>query len=219
MKKLNYLLLALLLSIGITSCSSDSDDSGNNFEEASIVGTWEIVGFEVEDATTTTTINGEGSSSSFFQTGSNFDFISTFSEEPNILSGQGSYDLTTTITDIQTIPESDIEFEPTTTTNTLSTIGLSEDLTTSTWEIRNGDQLITTNANGLTATATIVELTDDTLVYVSDLSEATPLSFEDASEVLDLDFGGFDFESFFEDFDIETSTSGEVTITLMRVTE
>jgi len=144
MKLLKLMSLCLLV-IFVSSCSSD-DDSGNN-AEASLVGTW-IANTVNYEGTTETEIQGQAIVAQFTGEGYNIDFSLTFTENPNNLTSEGSYDieLTTTV------------LGQTTTENV-------EDIT---WDVvgewqRSGSTITVTLPDGESADATIVEITETTL--------------------------------------------------------
>ena len=163
-----------------------------------------MIGYEVLDGESNITVLGETSSTRYSQVGSNFDYIATFSTSPNIATGAGSYDV------ITTYEENTEGLEPI--VSSINTEDL-EESPTATWEIIDGNQLIST-VNGNSSTATIEELTKNRLVYISDLSDIPLLDSPDNSSV----FGG-DFGDFFDGFEIEISTTGKLKTTLTRVSE
>lgn len=207
MKKLNHLLITLLLAFSIISCGNDDDAQTESTPEITIAGDWELIGYEVLDGESNITVLGETSSTKYSQVGSNFDYIATFSTSPNIATGAGSYDVTTTY------EENTEDLEPF--VSSINTEDL-EEAPTATWEIIDGNQLVST-VNGNTSTATIEELTEDRLVYISDLSDTPLLDSPDNSDIFGGDFG--DLGDFFGGFEIEISTTGKLKTTLTRVSE
>ena len=145
MKKLITLLFVSALLFN--SCSSDDD--GSDTEPASILGEW-----------IATSINYDGTASGMFQgfpvisqidgEGSNINLTVEFTEMPNQVEVDGSFDLETTITTLG-VPQ-------TTTTEDVDLFDEGE----GTWA-RSGDQL-TIESEGQATTATIVSLTDAVLI-------------------------------------------------------
>ncbi len=118
MKKLNYLLLASLLSISIISCSSDESDNdinqdnimeemnveeGDDIEETglisenSIIGTWELTDYSSVNARNITEFSGESLTTTFQYDSSDLDYFITFNDD-NTLIANGSYNLEVTTT-------------------------------------------------------------------------------------------------------------------------
>ena len=118
MKKLNYLLLASLLSISIISCSSDESDNdinqdnimeemnveeGDDIEETglisenSIIGTWELTDYSSVNARNITEFSGESLTTTFQYDSSDLDYFITFNDN-NTLIANGSYNLEVTTT-------------------------------------------------------------------------------------------------------------------------
>ncbi|WP_339841202.1 hypothetical protein [uncultured Maribacter sp.] len=98
MKK--YLLLSILTAytVILSSCSKD-EDGVSNATEAQIVGSWNLTALEATDGRSNTTIEDTSIPATFNAVGKDFDTIVTFSEEPQIVTSEGSYTtvLTTTI--------------------------------------------------------------------------------------------------------------------------
>ena len=144
--KILKLTLVLVAFIAFTSCSED-DNGGGNDTSGDIVGTWIGTGVDYTGTSETTTM-GQTVSADFVGEAFDINYTLTFSENPNNVVADGSYsiELTTTINgQSSTETVEDLEF-----------------LNDGTWE-RSGNTL-TITAEGEPGDATIVELTDTTLV-------------------------------------------------------
>ncbi len=145
--KIFKLTLITLFIATIASCSSDDDNS--NAITADITGVWQGESFDYSGATTTEVL-GESITADFVAETENIDYTLTFSENPNEVVADGSYDvvLTTTVagqTTTQTVPGTDF-------------------LNSGSWELTNNT--ITFMVDGETSEATIQTLTDNLLVLV-----------------------------------------------------
>ncbi|MEL6811966.1 MAG: lipocalin family protein [Bacteroidota bacterium] len=147
MKILKILFLAVLTA-AFVGCSDD-DDGGNPVGGAAdLVGTWNGTGVSYS-GTTETTANGVTISADFVGEGYDYNYTVTFSENPNQVTSEGSYSIElTTTSGGQTI------------TQNVENISFSE---VGEWSI-SGDQLTVTSATGDPSTATIVELTANSLI-------------------------------------------------------
>ncbi len=145
MKALKLILLAVI-TITFSACSND-DDSNNNTSEDSILGTWNGTSV-MYTGTSEVTANGITITSNFEGVGYDYNFTVTFNENPNEVTSEGSYsiELTTTVQG-QTI------------TQNIENLNFSE---VGEWELNN-DELTVTN-NGEASTATIVELSETSLI-------------------------------------------------------
>lgn len=144
MKKITQFFIVLVLSIMFTSCSSDDSSSSST---PSLLGTW--TGVSV-DATGTASVEYQGFPVTVNFVGDSYDenFTVTFSENPNIVSSDGTYSMAFDATLVgQTIYSESFE--------DLTLLDESE------WS-SDGDEL-TFTAQGQTMTATIVELTNNTM--------------------------------------------------------
>ena len=147
MKKLSVLLI--VLSLIISSCTTESVDMSNNSE--GIVGTW--IGVSVDySGTTVTTAQGQTISADYVGEAYDVDYSLTFSENPNNLISEGAYSikLTTSVAGQ-------------TTTQNVENL---EVLGNGTWEISENNLSIT--SNGKTSSGTIVELTESTLILTNE---------------------------------------------------
>lgn len=152
MKKITQFFIVLTLSITFTSCSSDDSSSDS---APSLIGTW--TGVSV-DATGTASVEFQGFPVTVDFVGDSYDenFTLTFSENPNVVSSDGTYSMafdaslagqtifSETFEDIMLLDESE-------------------------WS-REGDEL-TFTAQGQTMTATIVALTNNALTLEIDTTQ------------------------------------------------
>ncbi len=100
MKLLSQCALICLLSISIVSCSSDDD---NNTATNQLLGDWRMDAYTYEGVSTTTNQYGTVTSD-YTGEAINIDFLMTFAEDPNTVTGAGSYDIRLTTTTLgQTI--------------------------------------------------------------------------------------------------------------------
>lgn len=154
MKIFKLTLIALFVAT-ITSCSSDDDNSSTI--SAGITGTWQGESFDYSGSTTTE-ILGESITADFVAETENIDYTLTFSENPNEVVADGSYDvvLTTTVagqTTTQAVPGTDF-------------------LNSGSWDLTN--TTLTFMVDGETSEATVQTLTDNLLVLV--ISETQDIS-------------------------------------------
>jgi len=151
--KITKTLLVLLLSITIFSCDSDdgtpiipvTDVSGD------ILGTWEMIDLNYTGSNTVTS-QGQAIPTTYVGVGKNIDNSISFTENPNDLIAQGTYDIELTSTTFGQ-----------TTTQTETNLPL---LPNSTWS-KNGTNLILTS-NGQDTPFTILELSGTTLKLQQD---------------------------------------------------
>lgn len=98
MKKFFLLSVFTAFTLIFSSCSKD-EDGVSNASEASIIGTWNLTALEATDGRSDTSFDGTSIPTTFTAVGKDFNSIVTFSEEPQIVTSEGSYTsvLTTTI--------------------------------------------------------------------------------------------------------------------------
>jgi len=98
MKKYFLLSFIGIFTLVFSSCSNDKDGVSNASED-SIIGTWNLTALEATDGRSNTTIEDTSIPATFNAIGKDFDTIVTFSEEPQLVTSEGSYTsvLTTTI--------------------------------------------------------------------------------------------------------------------------
>jgi len=162
MKNQFRLIVVLVLSVFVFSCSSDDDSSSEGGGETGgeLLGSWRMVAFDYEGESSTE-FEGTNFTTTFVGVGENIDATVEITEDPNEMITMGSYDITVTYsfagqTESQTFPVEDVS-------------GLS------TWE-RNGDiltiegEFVESSLEDFGEIAaqdyTIEELTDTTLVLV-----------------------------------------------------
>jgi hypothetical protein len=149
MKILKLLFLSLFVSFAI-SCSSDDDNGGDTEPgetEAELVDMW--IGSAVNyTGTTVSETQGITLTADFVGVGYDIDYTFDFTENPNVLTAEGSYsiELTTTI-------------QGQSTTQNIEDLGFEN---SGVWS-RDGNQLSLTY-DGTTDVATITELTETTLI-------------------------------------------------------
>ncbi len=143
MKKLNYLCVALLLLFA--SCSNDDGGTPPDVS-GDLLGVW--IGQDVDfTGTAVTEYLGQDIVANLVGEGYDVDYTLTFSENPNEVISDGSYNLEYTMTVLGQ-----------TQTDTMENVDLLGD---GTWE-RSGN-VLTIESQGQIAIATILELTDTTL--------------------------------------------------------
>jgi len=151
--KITKTLLVLLLSITIFSCDSDdgapiipiADVSGD------ILGTWEMIDLNYTGSNTLVS-QGQSIPTTYVGVGKNIDNSISFTENPNDVLAEGTYDIELTSTTFGQ-----------TTTQTQTDLPL---IPNSTWS-KNGTTLIFT-ANGQDTPFTILELSATTLKFQQD---------------------------------------------------
>ncbi len=91
------ILLLVVTALILTSCGSDDESVNLTVTEALLVGDWNVVDLDSEIKTKA---NAEGFSVESVTTaiGEDFDFVYSFSQNPNIVTTEGSYTLVTTTT-------------------------------------------------------------------------------------------------------------------------
>lgn len=179
MKKLNYLLITLLLAICFTSCDKDDDNVEDvapslldtfqgTVNESDLVGSWEMVGYKTSNGKTTTSFSGLSFSVIYTQEGSNFDYILDINTDPNLMSANGSYDITTnSITNGISSSE----------TTYISTDDFDSSLLTTGWELLPNNT-ISAAQNGIELIYYINNITENELVLSYDLGKLTKDGFD-----------------------------------------
>lgn len=156
MKKLNKMKITvyfLFFSVVLVSCSDD--DNTPTIPVYNIVGSWEMIDLNYT-GNSTTTDQGQSTSTTYVGVGTNFDASISFTENPNILLGDGTYDIELTST-TSGVSE----------TNTITGSTL---LPSCTWS-RNGASLIFVTEGQEDSSATILELSATNLKLQSDSDE------------------------------------------------
>lgn len=144
MMRITYFCLLFSLTLFTLGCGDD-DGGGNN--AVSIVGSWDLTAFNGE-GTISSEENGTTTTGTFTNVGQNFNTTVVFAENPNQVTGSGSFDATFSITIAgmtftRTSPVDDI-------------------FDTGTW-VQNGNTVTITNGMGETFDAEVVELTSNRL--------------------------------------------------------
>ncbi|TLP78813.1 hypothetical protein [Maribacter sp. ACAM166] len=98
MKKYVLLSVIAVCTLVFSSCSKD-EDGVSGVSEVSIIGAWNLTALEATDGKSDTNFDGTSIPATFNAMGKDFDTVVTFSEEPQIVTSEGSYTtvLTTTI--------------------------------------------------------------------------------------------------------------------------
>ncbi|MDO6472924.1 hypothetical protein [Maribacter sp. 1_MG-2023] len=99
MKKVFLLSIITVFTLVFTSCSNDDDGAVSSATEEEVVGTWNLTALEATDGRSDTTIEGTTIPATFKAVGKDFQTIVTFSEDPQVVTSEGSYTtvLSTTI--------------------------------------------------------------------------------------------------------------------------
>ena len=144
-------LFLLSLSVFFIACSSDDDSTGVSIAEADLVGTWDLTSFE-QSGSTSTTVAGQTIASTFTAVGSQFDFTTTFTADPNQASSEGTY-----VIDVRTETAGEVvEEQATVDSNDFDSGALS-----GTWRIE-GDKLLT-NESGQDAEYTVTAFSGNSI--------------------------------------------------------
>tara|TARA_R110002074_G_scaffold86875_1_gene191772 strand:+ start:50811 stop:51338 length:528 start_codon:yes stop_codon:yes gene_type:complete len=98
MKKLFLLSIFTVFTLVFSSCSKD-EDGVSNASESKITGSWNLTALETNDGTSDTNFDGTSIPTTFDAIGKDFNTVVTFSEEPQVVTSEGSYTtvLTTTV--------------------------------------------------------------------------------------------------------------------------
>lgn len=97
MKKVFFLSLITVFSLVFTSCSND-EDAVSNASESEITGTWNLTALETKNGRSDTNFDGTSIPTTFTAVGKDFNTVVTFSENPNIVTSEGSYTTVVTTT-------------------------------------------------------------------------------------------------------------------------
>ncbi len=166
----NYLVGSLLFLGLLTSCGSDDDsNTGQQLEQNEIVtvesnleGEWNLVGFITENGMATGSLLGQNITAAFTQSGINFDYAASFNTNPNTISAEGTFSITTEITALgQTITEV-VEFD---------SDNFNVNLLSGEWELLENGTILSTTSGDIMTTATIVSFSDNEIVYSLDLTQ------------------------------------------------
>ena len=198
MKKLNYLFISLLFMLSFTSCEKDEGDTENNTSatEAQIEGNWELVSYVVEDGKSSVSVQGFTSSTKFTQKGHSFNYNVQYRTNPNTATAEGDFKV-----DVKTTTLGQTSSE----TILLDASDAPASMGENSWElINNGTQLKST-ANGISTISNILEISDSTFKYATDLSQTVIPGLENLNDS-PIQIDGLDF-----------SVSGSLVTTLRKV--
>lgn len=165
MKKFNVVCIALALVL--TACSSDDDNVSPGDTSGNLLGTW--IGQDVDyTGNSVTSVQGQDITATFVGEAYDVDYSITFTENPNEVVADGSYsiELTTTVLgQSQTENVENIEF-----------------FSDGAWS-RSGDELTIVSSEDTTV-ATIIELTDTTLILaVSETEDSVTEGFDISTNI------------------------------------
>ena len=183
-----------LFSLFVFSCSDDDSrapiELPVNVVESDLVGNWVMQRFLVADAVVDLEISGQTIPTVFSIEGTNYDFTAIFTENPNKVTAEGTFDANTTSTINGVEQNREFKFD-------------AEQLIApdSDWSIEEGNLIIEGSGK-----AEIVEFTGTTLKYQTDIadSELTKKTIEEG-----LTFNGFKV----------SNPRGMMQITLNKVTD
>ena len=98
MKKVVLFSIFTVFTLVFSSCSKD-EDGVSDASESKIAGSWNLTALETTDGRSDTNFEGTSIPTTFDAIGKDFDTVVTFSEEPQIVTSEGSYTtvLTTTV--------------------------------------------------------------------------------------------------------------------------
>lgn len=147
MKKINLGRVFLLIVLGIVISSCSKDDTTQNTSSADLLGVWNCSAVDYT-GTSVTDFLGQSLTSDFIGEGYNIDFTFTLTENPNIASSNGSYDIKLSTTTFGQTTVQNIE------DNAFTFVG--------TWSL-DDNKLTIIDQEGESSTANIVKLTDSVL--------------------------------------------------------
>ena len=144
--KLKLIFFSLLTVFVLNSCSNDDDTIPAS--NAEISGEWQLEEYSYT-GTTTNTSGGVTLVTDFDAVASDIDYVITFQENPNVVTGQGSMTLILTTTVEGQEFQNEIPFD--------------DSIGSSSWSYREG--VITFEGEGQSVEAIVTELTDSTLEF------------------------------------------------------
>ncbi len=157
MKKLPILLF-LALGGFFASCEKDSSEPETPevmVEQSSLVGTWDVTGYEVEDGKSTTEAAGQSITQEYTSYGKDYDMTVDFNENPQTAVSNGSY--------ISVLTYSLLGQKYTQEVPTFSLFEESE------WQLEGSDIVFT--ANGKETRAKVTEMSETKLIMLMDYNE------------------------------------------------
>lgn len=160
MKIFKFIFLAVL-TVSLVACDSDDDSTNNDTTNADLVGTWQGEDMDYS-GTSETQAQGQTVTSSFVGEAIDVDYTLTFTEDPNMVTSNGSYGIElTTTSNGQTV------------TQTIDNLTFLE---TGVWT-RTGNTL-TIDSDGEASAATIEQLTENALrIAVTEVETITQGDF------------------------------------------
>lgn len=155
--KIKVLLLLAVVTF-LTSCE-DNDNTNVNITSENLIGTWNLASQKIEDGSFSTTFQGQNVSFNYAAIAKDIDFTYTFSEKPNKLNLNGSYNLVATISafGIEEIREEKVD------TNLYPTAAAS-------WSLE-GNTITFTEENDLPAVLNVEEFTGNYLKLKGEINE------------------------------------------------
>ncbi|GAA3513429.1 hypothetical protein GCM10022393_29030 [Aquimarina addita] len=157
-----YLLLVVIITAVFISC--DNEDTEDILQEnVSIIGNWEMTSIEITDGTSTTEFFGEAITLDYTTVGKDIDYTVTFSENPNVLTGEGGY---TAVVSTTYAGQTETQEET-----------ISDFMNSGAWR-KEGNILYTTTEE-VESPSTIKELTENTMTVESIINQV----------IVDPDFG------------------------------
>ncbi|PCE63326.1 lipocalin family protein [Sediminicola luteus] len=99
-----FLLPTLIITLFITSCSSDDNDDGTIDGSATLAGSWNLTEFYSEDGSFSTTILNIPVNFPMSITGKDYDLRIDIGENPNMVTGEGSY---VTVASVDGLPDAE----------------------------------------------------------------------------------------------------------------
>jgi hypothetical protein len=148
MKIKHFLLIAF---ITVLSACETNENPDVNITADDIVGSWNVTDFTIEVSTSVTAQNVTATSKTSGY-GKDFDFIYTFSENPNVASGQGSY---TSVTTTEIPGQQDIVQE--------LVVNSIDGLDEGSWSLE-GSSITIIDPNNQSSTADIISFSGDKLI-------------------------------------------------------
>ena len=155
MKKIS-LILFLAVSALFVSCEKDSDEPQSvAVGQESILGTWQVTGYLIEDGKTTTEVAGQSVSLDYTSYGKDYDMTVTFNSNPQTVVSNGSYTVVVSTTFLGQTETQELPAN--------SAFAASE------WALDGSDMIFI--ADEIETPVVVTELTDTKMVMVMDINE------------------------------------------------
>ncbi len=155
MKKLQ---LILFFAAGALFVSCEKEEAGTAevaVEQQSLLGTWDVTGYEIEEGTSTTETSGQKLTQNYTSYGKDYDMTVVFNDDPKTVVSDGSYTIVITYTLLgQEYTQEAPAYSA---------------LESSSWEV-DGSEIIMTN-DGKETRAILTEASDNKLVLEMDYNE------------------------------------------------